>query len=71
MEINATWEKVTEKIHKIRWLRLMTEKQEGAFAVAAAILVMFTAMVDPIVSIIFSVLLFTVYGVFKIKSGKK
>ena len=51
----------------------MNDKQEGILAVAAAVLVLFSAMLDPIVTVILSASLmaaFAVYKLVKYKRGK-
>ncbi len=42
----------------------MDHKLEGTFALASAILVIFTAMLDPLVSVILSALLMIIYAIY-------
>ncbi len=43
----------------------MTNKQEGIFAIIAAFFVLFSAMLNPLVSAIIAVVLLTVFAIFK------
>lgn len=44
----------------------MSNKQEGIFAIIAAIFVMFSAMLNPIVSVITSVILLVAFSAYKL-----
>ena len=48
-----------------RNMKISTSKREGAFASLAAILVLFTALWDPLISVIVSVVVLLGYAVFK------
>jgi hypothetical protein len=49
----------------------MNNKQESTMAIAAAILVLFSAMVDPIVSVILSLSAFLGFAVYKFGQKKR
>jgi len=49
----------------------MSTKTEGTFAIIAALIVLFSAMWDPLVSVAVSIIAFLGFGIFKLiqKSG--
>jgi len=47
----------------------MDEKKEGALAVIAALIVLFSAMLDPIISVVISVVVLALFGIYKL-AGK-
>jgi hypothetical protein len=49
----------------------MNTKTEGALAIAAAILVMFSAMVDPRISIAISIIALAAFGIYKLVPQRK
>jgi len=49
----------------------MTNKTQGIIDIAAAVLVMFLAMIDPRLSVVFAVVFLVAFGVLKLKSGPK
>lgn len=48
----------------------MTNQTEGLFAIIAALLVLFSAMLNPIVSVSVSVAALGLYGVYKLAARK-
>lgn len=46
-------------------MKKLDSKQEGTFAVIASLIVLFSAMLDPIVSIIISIAAFALYAAYK------
>lgn len=48
---------------------IMDEKKEGALAVIAALIVLFSAMLDPIISVVISVVVLALFGIYKL-AGK-
>ena len=55
----------------VREIFLMNDKQEGGLAVAAAVLLLFSAMLDPIVTVILSVVFMLAFAVYKFVPRKK
>ena len=49
----------------------MNNKQEGILAVAVAVLVLFSALLDPIVTVILSASLMAAFAVYKLVLHKK
>ena len=49
----------------------MSDKQEGTLAVIAAVLVLFSAILDPIVTVILSAALMLAFAVYKLVKHKK
>lgn len=43
----------------------MNNKQEGTFAIISAFLVLFSAMLKPLVSVIIAISLLTIYAIYK------
>jgi multisubunit Na+/H+ antiporter MnhG subunit len=48
----------------------MNNQTEGLFAIIAALIVLFSAMLNPIVSVVISVAALGVYGVYKLTARK-
>lgn len=48
----------------------MNNQTEGIFAIGAALLVLFSAMLNPIVSVVVSVAALGLYGVYKLTARK-
>jgi hypothetical protein len=46
-------------------MKKISPKQEGTIAIIAAILVLFSAMVDPKISLVISIVAFAAFGVWK------
>jgi hypothetical protein len=46
-------------------MKKLNSKQEGTFAVIAAMIVLFSSMWDPIISVIVSIVALVAYGVYK------
>jgi len=46
-------------------MKKLDSKQEGTFAIIAALIVLFSAMWDPIVSVIVSLVALVLYGIYK------
>ena len=49
----------------------MSDKQEGGLAMAAAVLLLFSTMLDPIVTVILSVVFILAFAVYKLVPHKK
>ena len=48
----------------------MSTQTEGLFAIIAALFVLFSAMLNPIVSVVIAVAALSLYGVYKLTAGK-
>jgi heme/copper-type cytochrome/quinol oxidase subunit 2 len=49
----------------------MSDKQEGALAVAAALLLLFSTMLDPMVTVVLSVVMLLAFTIYKFVKHKR